>query len=167
TAGAQIRAQVGPSVMRDVLVRVATRRQAAIEPLERPPAPPVVVWRAEDQPSARFEHPLQLGKNPLIGRDVLDHFRADHAIECAVLEGKLEDRTMDEWISVAPRIAQLREHDVEADHSGRADDSTRPAADVEHATRAGCHGRDHLGGSSLPVALRGGAAAGGWGAYTR
>src|SRR5439155_25664729 len=104
-------------------------------------APAIVIRRAEDQPSARLEYPLELGKDPLVGGHVLDDFGTDHAIEGAVLEGKLEDRTMHDRIAVSPRITQLGEHDVKRDHPARADDAARAAANVEHTLRAHRHGR--------------------------
>src|SRR5438445_447252 len=93
-SGGEIRAQVGPPVVGDVLIRIAARCQSAVEPLECPPAPAVVVRGAEDQPSAWLQYAVELAEYPLIGGDVLDHFGTDHAIERGVLEGQVEDRAM-------------------------------------------------------------------------
>ena len=85
---------------------------------------------------------------------MFDHFRADHAVEGGVLEGQLEDRAVDQRVAVPPRIAELGENDVEPHHPRETDDATRPAADIEHAARAGGHRRDHLVAPALPVTLQ-------------
>src|SRR5256885_10991926 len=80
--------EISPLPLHDALPILAARRQPAVEPFEGPPAPAVVVRRAEDQPPTRLEHAFELAEDALVRRDVFDHFRADHAVK-----GRSEEHT--------------------------------------------------------------------------
>src|SRR5207302_10874155 len=136
--------EVGAAVVGDVLIGIAARGDAAIEPFERAPAPAVVVRGAEDQHATRLEDALELAEDALIGGDVFDHFRADHTVEGGILEGQPEDRAVHQRVAVPASVAKLGENDVEPPHPRETDDATRPAADIQYAARAGGPRCEHL-----------------------
>ena len=87
--------------MGDVLVGVAARREAPIQPLKCAPAPAVVIGGTQNQPPAGLQHTGQLVEGFLLRRDVLDDLRTDDAVEGAIGEGQLEDGTVDQRVAVA------------------------------------------------------------------
>src|SRR3984893_16413533 len=146
--------EAGAGVVRDVLVLVAPGLKPAVQRLDRAPSDGVVVGRPDHQHSPRPQHALHLGEQGFVIGDVLDHLRADHAIEARVAKGQREGGPAQQRDAVAAQNAHLDLAVVHPDRVVEAlDDDARAAAGIQRAAgiaRPGDRDRMTL---ALPVAL--------------
>jgi len=151
-AGRQARLRV----VGDVLVLVAAGSEEPVERLDHPPSDGRIVGRPEHEQAARPEHPDELGEDGRVLRNVLDHLRADHAVERRVAEGERGEGGADQRDVVAAHVAELVLLDVQPHRVVEAlEDDAGAASDVERPSAASREVGDDAMPPPLPVPLEG------------
>jgi hypothetical protein len=141
-------------VVRDVFILVAAWHQP-VEFFNVHPLPLRVVRRSEYQSSSWPKYATELVENWGVLGHVFDDLRAQHAGERGIGKREREPGRAHEWLAETAGVAQFPLQDVDAHTSGRQtpNDSTRPAADVQHRALARDEVHDVPKTFSLPVAL--------------